>query len=196
MSRPEGKYCEYHESTIHNTSKCTVLKKLKASKKEKSKTWDKKSADAKKFTQKELNNLVKKASDKVYKKGKKDSSPTKYKKDNLDDDKFEASLNNIKAIKSQMGNVDKQLSQFSFQGKGGQDKINLEDSKVTRLKNKQELLVTSIEIGYNSLDQCIDHAQLQSNDLFSLVNLVQGQPPRKKTKLKDFKPIIFGQLNS
>jgi hypothetical protein len=116
-SKPEGKYCEYHESTTHDTSECTVLKKLKASKKDKPKTWDKKSSDAKKFTKKELNALVKKASDKAYKKGKKDSSPAKRKKDDSDDDKSEASLNNIEALESQMRDVDQQLSRFKFDGK-------------------------------------------------------------------------------
>ena len=44
MSKPEGKYCEYHELTTHDTSECMVLKKLKANKKDvMSKTWDKKS---------------------------------------------------------------------------------------------------------------------------------------------------------
>ena len=76
MSKPEGKYCKYHEWTTHDTSnKCTVLlKKLKASNKGKSKKWDKKLSEAKKFNKKELNALMKKESDKAYKKGKKEST--------------------------------------------------------------------------------------------------------------------------
>jgi hypothetical protein len=49
---------------------------------------------------------------------------------------------------------------------------------------------------YKSLDQCIDDAQMQSDELFSIVNLVRGQPPRKKVKTKDLKPIVFVRLNS
>ena len=43
---------------------------------------------------------------------------------------------------------------------------------------------------------CIDDAQQQSDELFSIVNLVRGQPPRKKIKVKDLRPIIFVQPNS
>ena len=32
--KSDGKYCEYHETTSHDTSECTVLKKLKNTKKE------------------------------------------------------------------------------------------------------------------------------------------------------------------
>jgi hypothetical protein len=59
---------------------------------------------------------------------------------------------------------------------------------------KQELFVTNEK--YNTLDQCIDDAQMQSDELFSIVNLVQGQPPKKKQKIKDLKPIVFVRLNS
>ena len=60
--------------------------------------------------------------------------------------------------------------------------------------NKQEMFV--VDMKYLSLDMCIDDAQQQSNKVFSIVNLVRGQPPRKKIKVKDLKPIIFVQLNS
>jgi hypothetical protein len=60
--------------------------------------------------------------------------------------------------------------------------------------DEQELFVTDEK--YNTLDQCIDNAQMQSDELFSLVNLVQGQPPKKKQKIKDLKPIVFVRLNS
>jgi len=56
------------------------------------------------------------------------------------------------------------------------------------------LFVTDAE--YNSLDQCIDDALMQSDELFSIVNLVRGQPPRKKSKTTDLKPIVFVRLNS
>ena len=49
---------------------------------------------------------------------------------------------------------------------------------------------------YPSLHMCIDDAQMKSDELFSIVNLVWGQPPRKKIKVKDLRPIIFMQLNS
>jgi Aspartyl protease len=37
---------------------------------------------------------------------------------------------------------------------------------------------------------------MQSDELFSIVNLVGGQPPKKKQKIKDLKPIVFVRLNS
>ena len=37
---------------------------------------------------------------------------------------------------------------------------------------------------------------MQSKYLFSFVDLVQGQPPCKKAKFKDLKPVIFDRLNS
>ncbi len=65
---------------------------------------------------------------------------------------------------------------------------------ISNENNEQELFVTNI--GYDSLDQCIDDAQMQSDELFSIVNLVRGQPPRKKVKTKDLKPIVFVRFNS
>jgi hypothetical protein len=59
--------------------------------------------------------------------------------------------------------------------------------------DEQELFVTNEK--YNTLDQCIDDAQMQSDELFSIVNLVRGQPPKKKQKIKDLKPIVFVRLN-
>jgi hypothetical protein len=38
--------------------------------------------------------------------------------------------------------------------------------------DKQELFVTDEK--YNTLDQCIDNVQMQSDKLFSIVNLVRG----------------------
>ena len=69
---------------------------------------------------------------------------------------------------------------------------NNEDRISNNEINKQELFVTDTE--YDSLDQCIDDALMQSDELFSIVNLVRGQPPRKKTKTKDLKPIVFVRL--
>jgi hypothetical protein len=39
--------------------------------------------------------------------------------------------------------------------------------------DEQELFVTNEK--YNTLDQCIDDAQMQSDELFSIVNLVRGK---------------------
>jgi hypothetical protein len=49
--------------------------------------------------------------------------------------------------------------------------------------DEQELFVTNKK--YNTLDQCIDDAQTQSDKLFSIVNLVRVQLPKKKQKIKD-----------
>ena len=51
------------------------------------------------------------------------------------------------------------------------------------------------DVDYPTLDQCIDDARSQSEDLFSLAKLVRGQPPRKKAKTKDLKPIVFVRFN-
>jgi Aspartyl protease len=60
--------------------------------------------------------------------------------------------------------------------------------------DEQELFVTNKK--YNTLDQCIDDAQVQLDQLFNIVNLVRGQPPTKKQKLKDLEPSVFVRLNS
>ena len=60
--------------------------------------------------------------------------------------------------------------------------------------SKQELFANN-EV-YNDLDDCLDTAQLDSDDLFSLVNLVRGQPPRKRRKTIDLKPIVYVRFNS
>jgi len=65
---------------------------------------------------------------------------------------------------------------------------------LSKLINKQELFVTNEE--FNSLDECIDQATMQSPDLFSIANLIRGQPPRKKSKTVDLKPIVFVRFNS
>jgi Aspartyl protease len=71
------------------------------------------------------------------------------------------------------------------------------DTASTTLYSKddeQELFVTNKM--YNTLDQCIDDAQMQSDKLFSIVNLIQGQTPKKTQNIKDLKPIVFVRLNS
>ena len=40
------------------------------------------------------------------------------------------------------------------------------------------------------------NAQLDSDELYSLVNLVRGRPPRKRQKTKDVKPIVYVRFNS
>ena len=47
----------------------------------------------------------------------------------------------------------------------------------------------------STLDQCIDDARSKSSDLFSIAKLVRGQPPRKKTKRENLKPIVFVRFN-
>ena len=49
---------------------------------------------------------------------------------------------------------------------------------------------------YNNLDECIDDAQLSSEELFSIINLVRGQPPRKRQKTVDLKPIVYVRFNT
>ena len=51
---------------------------------------------------------------------------------------------------------------------------------------------------YDSLDECIDDAQAQSKDLFSLMDFVRGRkkPPAKKRKTTDLKPIAFVRFNT
>jgi hypothetical protein len=80
-SKGDGKWCECHKTDTHNTSECSVLKKMKESRKNKSsdkkpfnknKTWTKKSDNANKFSKKELNALVKNAIEKAVKKATKE----------------------------------------------------------------------------------------------------------------------------
>jgi Aspartyl protease len=58
---------------------------------------------------------------------------------------------------------------------------------------QHELFVT--DLAYSSLDQCIDDARSNSSDMFSIARLVRGQPPRKKTKTENLKPIVFVRFN-
>jgi hypothetical protein len=115
-----GKWCEYHETDTHDTSECSVLKKMKESsgrsnssdKKpfNKNKTWTKKSNDAKKFSKKELNALVKKASEKAVKKATKElNAVAKRKRDDNDD-----STSSLHMLENEMKDVDDQLKNFNF----------------------------------------------------------------------------------
>jgi hypothetical protein len=108
------KWCEYHESDTHNTSECTVLKKLKDSKKPASdqkpaakKDWKSKSNDAKKFTKKELNAIVKKK----VQKAKKELNMANKRKSDSDDDQSATSLH---MLENEMQDVDEQLKKFDF----------------------------------------------------------------------------------
>ena len=49
---------------------------------------------------------------------------------------------------------------------------------------------------YSTIDDCIDAAQQESDDLYSIINLVRGQPPRKRQKTVDLKPIVYVRFNS
>jgi len=124
------KWCEYHESSTHSTAECAVMKALKAKKgvkpngdkkdnKTNKKDWKKKSDDAKTFTKKELNNLVKKASDKAASKAvtktvnkTKDTrkSNAKRKAQDSDDD----SAGSLNMLEQEMQEVDEQLAAFDF----------------------------------------------------------------------------------
>ena len=63
-SAPGEKWCEFHESDTHNTSKCKTLLKMKnkdsKDNKSRSKSCKKQSDDAKTYTKKELHAMVKK----------------------------------------------------------------------------------------------------------------------------------------
>jgi hypothetical protein len=119
------KWCEYHESSTHNTSECTVLNKLKASKKNNSsdkkpsakKDWKSKSNDAKKFTTKELNAIVKK---KVKQAKKEVNAVAKRKSD--DDDNDSDSVSSLHMLENRMHDIDEKLKHFDF------DKANLDKS--------------------------------------------------------------------
>jgi hypothetical protein len=115
-----GKWCEYHKTNTHDTSECSVLKKMKESGRNnssdkkpfnKNKTWTKKSDDAKKFSKKELNALVKKASEKAVKKATKElNAVAKRKRDNDND-----STSSLHMLKNEMKDVDDQLKNFNFE---------------------------------------------------------------------------------
>jgi hypothetical protein len=117
-SKGNGKWCEYHETDTHDTSECSVLKKMKDGGKNsnkkpfnKNKTWTKKSDDAKKFSKKELNALVKKASEKAVKKATKELNAVAKRKQSDDDDD---SMSSLHMLENKMKDVDDQLKNFNF----------------------------------------------------------------------------------
>jgi hypothetical protein len=131
--KPEGKWCEFHKTKTHNTSECEAIKKAaKAGKditsKPKNKTWERKSADAKKLSKKELAVIVKKASERAYKKAKRELNSVAKRKKADDDDDDQSSVESVHAIESKevptnatiaklaedMKDVDAQLSKFNF----------------------------------------------------------------------------------
>jgi hypothetical protein len=119
LTKGNDKWCEYHETDTHDMSECSVLKKMKESGRNnssdkkpfnKNQTWTKKSNDAKKFSKKELNALVKKASEKAVKKATKElNAVAKRKRD--DDDNSTSSLH---MLENEMKDVDDQLKNFNF----------------------------------------------------------------------------------
>ena len=123
------KWCDYHETTSHNTSECEVLKKLKASKGDskppfKNKTWKRKSDDAKSFTKKELNAIARKAGAAAIKKAQRKSAEcnavnAKRKSDSDESDSEEStnSDNSLNMIEKSLSAVDKQLAEFDFDDK-------------------------------------------------------------------------------
>jgi hypothetical protein len=56
----------------------------------------------------------------------------------------------------------------------------------------------NVETTYESLDQCIDDARNNSDELFSITNLIRGRnkPPKKKCKTCDLKPIVYVRFNT
>jgi hypothetical protein len=116
-----GKWCKYHETNTHDTSKCSVLKKMKESGKNnssdkkpfnKNKTWTEKSNNARKFSKQELNAMVKKASKKAVKKATKElNAVAKCKQDNNNKD----SMSSLHMLKNKMKDVDDQLKNFNFE---------------------------------------------------------------------------------
>jgi hypothetical protein len=114
-SKGNGKWCEYHETNTHNTNKCSVLKKMKedgrnnSSHKKpfnKNKTWTRKSNNAKKLSKKELNTLVKKASEKAVKKATKELNAMAKRKRSNDNDNSTSSLH---MLENKMKEINKQL---------------------------------------------------------------------------------------
>ena len=112
-----GKWCEYHESSTHNTSECSVLKNLKMKaktdgQKSRNKTWKRKSDDAKGYSKKELAAIGKKASKAAMKHAKKELNAiaTKRKKNDESDDDSVFSTNSLNAMEK----IDQKMKDFSF----------------------------------------------------------------------------------
>ena len=122
------KWCHYHESNTHDTKDCETLKKIKSSKSSgsksdskppfKSKTWKRKSDDAKAHTKKELAAIGKKAAAKAIKAAQSEChAMAKRKTDSSDsEDSGSSDDENSVHIMEKMEAVDKQLADFNFDG--------------------------------------------------------------------------------
>ena len=56
---------------------------------------------------------------------------------------------------------------------------------------------TSDETVYNNIDDCINAAQSNSNELCSIASLIHSQQPqRKRRKTEDIKPVVFVRFNT
>ena len=99
-----GKWCVLHETDTHNTKDCHAIKKLKASRKPEggAKTWKARAEKEKEKAKKELNTIKKKMA--KLRKGLDDSTKSKRKSDDSDDE--------IHALEQEMEDVDKQLAMF------------------------------------------------------------------------------------
>lgn len=65
--------------------------------------------------------------------------------------------------------------------------------------NEQELFVSDRKKRQKSLDQCIDQKRADSDELFSIANLIRsqaGRKPAKRPKSKDYKPIVYVRFNT
>jgi hypothetical protein len=120
-SKGNGKWVEYHETDTCNMSKCLVLKKMKEGRRNnssdkkpfnKNNTWTKKSNDTKKFSNKELNTLVKKASEKAVKKATNELNAMAKHKQSDDNDNSTSSLH---MLKNKMKDVNDQMKNFNFE---------------------------------------------------------------------------------
>ena len=105
-----GKWCEYHETDIHNTKDCQTIKKLKASKGPPKKEWKSKSDYAKDKAKKELNTLKKKASNKK----KKELNAIAAKKRKAAADSDDDSFHSMNALEKSMRDVDTELELLAF----------------------------------------------------------------------------------
>ena len=131
-----GKWCDFHETDTHNTSECTTLQNLKKKGKSnhdnkekfKNKTWKRKFDDAKSYSKKEINALLKKEVAKAFK-TKKEVNVLGKRKSDSDDDDDEASVesnssnssNSINVMEERMKDCDHHLGDLTIDKKSGTD---------------------------------------------------------------------------